>query len=179
MPAPFPNVCYETTRHGRPVVYYRQRGKGVRIRLPDDIGSAEFLKAYANAERKASEILTQRRSESVAPVANRLRETMRGAMNRARRRGMEFTIDEDWCVSRLMQQGKRCALTGIEFSVAGKGMRGRDPFCPSLDRIDCRQGYTPENTRIIILAMNIMLSDWGEGIFQTVAQGYRKVQGLD
>lgn len=46
MPKPlYPHVKRETTRHGRRVWYFR-RGKGPRIRLPDDYGSPAFIAAY-------------------------------------------------------------------------------------------------------------------------------------
>lgn len=44
-----------TDRHGKPRVYYRL-GRGRRIRLPNDIESAEFREAY----RRAAELLTSR-----------------------------------------------------------------------------------------------------------------------
>ena len=43
-----PYVYRERTRHGRWVLYFR-RGKGRRIRLPDDIASDEFQAAYQAA----------------------------------------------------------------------------------------------------------------------------------
>lgn len=64
----------------------------------------------------------------------------------------------------------------MQFSLAGKGMRGRDPYGPSFDRIDCSKGYTPENTRIVILAINIMLADWGTDVFEAVVSQYQQHQ---
>lgn len=43
-----PYVYRERTRHGRWVYYFR-RGKGTRIRLPDDLASPEFEAAYRTA----------------------------------------------------------------------------------------------------------------------------------
>ena len=51
-------VCRQTTRHGRRLCYFR-RGKGPRVRLPDDPGSPEFEKAYwaaANGETAVPEV---------------------------------------------------------------------------------------------------------------------------
>jgi hypothetical protein len=42
------HVYREKTRHGRPVWYFR-RGKGARIRLPDEYGGPEFEEAYQAA----------------------------------------------------------------------------------------------------------------------------------
>ena len=49
MPRKLPPFCLrERTRHGRTVIYFR-RGKGARIRLPDDPASPEFNNAYEAA----------------------------------------------------------------------------------------------------------------------------------
>ena len=49
MPRKLPPFCLrERTRHGRTVIYFR-RGKGARIRLPDDPASSEFKQAYEAA----------------------------------------------------------------------------------------------------------------------------------
>lgn len=172
LPAPkYPNLQVERTRHGRVVNYYR-RGKAGRVRLPDDVGSPEFIRAYDDAPRRIAEIRADRLSKSVMPVANVMIPTLRGAATRARMRGMDYDLTERWVIEKLEEQNGRCALTGLPFSLAKAGMRGRDPFGPSLDRIDCKKGYTPANTRIILLALNIMLTDWGEDVFQTVIAAY-------
>lgn len=49
MPRPrYPHTHRETSRHGKPVWYFR-RGKGKRIRLPGDYGSESFKAAYEAA----------------------------------------------------------------------------------------------------------------------------------
>lgn len=49
MPRPrYPHAHREFTRHGKPVWYFR-RGKGKRIRLPDEYGSEQFKEAYEAA----------------------------------------------------------------------------------------------------------------------------------
>jgi integrase len=49
MPRPLPPYCrYETTRHGRTVIYFK-RPKGKRVRMPADPASPEFAAAYAAA----------------------------------------------------------------------------------------------------------------------------------
>lgn len=49
MPRPrYPHAHREHSRHGKPLWYFR-RGKGKRIRLPDDYGGEEFKEAYEAA----------------------------------------------------------------------------------------------------------------------------------
>lgn len=52
-----------------------------------------------------------------------------------------------------------------------------NPYSPSLDRIDTSRGYTKDNVRLVVYAVNIMLMDWGESIFARVVNGYRYACG--
>ena len=56
-------VVREVSRHGK-VKYYYRRGKGIRVRLPDDIRSKDFHTAYIAA---ASGTFTHKRETSSAP----------------------------------------------------------------------------------------------------------------
>lgn len=56
-----------------------------------------------------------------------------------------------------------CPVTGIKFDLTDEHQkmsgRYRNPYSPSVDRIDPRLGYTNENTRIVITQYNIMKND--------------------
>jgi len=66
----------------------------------------------------------------------------------------------------------RCAVTGIPFDFSKTGECKRAPYQPSIDRIDNSKGYTPENIRLVCLAVNIAMSDWGEEVFSSICSGY-------
>lgn len=70
------------------------------------------------------------------------------AKTRSKKRGYEFNLDEAWVESTWTG---RCALTGVEFSSPKKKT---DNYSPSLDRIDPSKGYTKDNCRFIIWALN-------------------------
>lgn len=90
----------------------------------------------------------------------------KGSQIRARKRGLPHTIDQHYIDQLLVDQGWKCAVSGIQLnapiyradSVSGRGI---DPFGPSLDRIKPEGGYVPGNVRIVCNIVNSALSDWG------------------
>jgi hypothetical protein len=53
----------------------------------------------------------------------------------------------------------RCAVSGFEFSEAHVGGgRARRPYAPSLDRIDPRRGYEPDNVRLVCGVANFAMN---------------------
>jgi len=108
------------------------------------------------------------------------RDKMREAMKRvfhARRRGaaqrnIPFSITED-LVQRMAAKGKwRCSMTGIPFNLVKPKGKHRNPFGPSIDRIDNTKGYIEGNVRVVCLATNFAMNEWGEDVLQTLALGW-------
>jgi len=79
----------------------------------------------------------------------------RGSKQRAKKRNTPFTLTKEWCEARWTGC---CELTGIKFILSTK----RSPFLfsPSLDQIIPGLGYTPENSRFVLHAINALK---GEG----------------
>lgn len=79
---------------------------------------------------------------------------LNNARARAKLKGLDLTLTKEWLVEAL--SSGRCAVTGIEFdlSVKLRGCGQQGPWSPSLDRIDAKQGYTPENCRMVIWLYN-------------------------
>ncbi len=63
-----------------------------------------------------------------------------------------------------------CAVTGKQFSLVSVKGAYRRPFAPSVDRIDCSKGYVVGNVRIVCVAVNVALSDWGDGVLYELAK---------
>lgn len=74
----------------------------------------------------------------------------------------DFDIDHEWMVRKLEEQDYRCALTYLPFSSVGGN---RNPFAPSVDRIDSRRGYSRDNVRLVLLSVNLALNDFGREHF--------------
>ena len=104
----------------------------------------------------------------------RISRVLHAAKVRARKRNMPFTITmED--VAPQIEAGV-CSLSGLQFSYA-KSVRGRrNPYAPSIDRIDSSKGYTPDNIRVVCFGLNLMAADWGLEVFEYIACCYIKEQ---
>ena len=99
---------------------------------------------HANGWRKVS--FEKRRQE-------RPWEHLFGAVKaRAKRSKILFTLTPGWVEARWT--GK-CEITGIPF-VISPGIHHPHPFSPSFDKIKRNLGYTPDNTRIILMAVNLL-----------------------
>ena len=79
---------------------------------------------------------------------------LNNARGRAKKSGLEFTIDREWIAERLRRG--ICEATGVplDYSQTGAGKGGSHPWSPSLDRIDNAKGYTPENTQVVVWIYN-------------------------
>jgi hypothetical protein len=71
-----------------------------------------------------------------------------GAIKRGRLKSLPVTISVEWVEERL--RAGVCEVSGLPFVLS----IGRSAFAPSLDRRDPAQGYTPENTQVVVWCYN-------------------------
>ena len=71
---------------------------------------------------------------------------------RAKRRGIEHTIDREWVLDKLREG--TCSFSGLPFSYDRHPVYRVNPFSPSIHRKDSSQGYTPENSTIVCSGVN-------------------------
>jgi hypothetical protein len=153
--------------------YYRLRWNenGKRrernIRLPDDVNSAEYEKAYLAIREGKSDDLHRRRSTRVdRGIIDCLEGCVKSARKRAARRGMEFSITNEIVVALWHKQNRVCAITALPFTPQSKNKTTmREPWRPSIDRIDQEQGYTPDNIRIISVIANLGRNEFSDEDF--------------
>ena len=149
------------------------------MRIHGVYGSADFMEQYqaAVAHMPARATVSDRRAaETAQKVEACLKVRLQSAKERSRKRGLEFDLTLDWLLDTAKAQGFRCVLTGTRFFKEGLSGSQRDAYSPSLDRIDPSKGYTMDNVRIVTVAANIMLQDWGEGVLKQVAKDYRTLK---
>lgn len=72
----------------------------------------------------------------------------RGARHRSLKKNFPFDLTREWCEANWT--GK-CAITNLPFSF---GTQQHYPFSPSIDRVDSAKGYTQDNCRFVLFAVN-------------------------
>lgn len=123
---------------------------------------AEFQRQYVNDEWQS--LARQQRADSNS--------WLRRAHSHMRRKSSIRQWPECISLTELTQvmlnsQG-RCAITGLPFDC--NPAAGRSPFAISVDRIDSSQGYCVGNVRLVLLAVNLAMSHWGEEAFRAIAR---------
>lgn len=77
----------------------------------------------------------------------------------ARRKGYSFDnniLSADFLLKLALQQGSRCAQTGIPFVIS----RESSPWMPSIDRIDSSKGYKQDNIQLVCWMYNVGKNRW-------------------
>ena len=121
-----------------------------RIRRQDPEYRAKRLaqqKEYAENNRE--QCITRGR-EYYASVKGRAKTLLKGVM----RRSNDVDIDERFIIERI--EDGFCEVTGIPFNMNPSVDTKKNPYAPSIDRIDSSKGYTRNNVQIVIWQYNLM-----------------------
>jgi hypothetical protein len=89
---------------------------------------------------------------------------------RARERKIKFALTLSDVHYLYVKGGGRCALTKIAFNRFRPANSTKRPWFPSLDRIESHKPYTVENTRLVCVAVNIALGEWGDWVVNAIAR---------
>lgn len=90
--------------------------------------------------------------------------TLMALKSRAKRRGLAFDLDSEWASSRWTGN---CELSGIPFVLDGTT---RNPFTLSVDKIDPKKGYTKDNCRFILWALNAFKGESDDATMLKIAR---------
>lgn len=86
---------------------------------------------------------------------------------RAAKAGLDYELSHI-DLERIARRSRgRCELSGIPFDLTIFGNGKRNPFRPSLDRINNRLGYIPKNVRAVCSIANFAMNEWGEEPLRT------------
>lgn len=124
-------------------------------------------------------------TEDGGPVAlQALKDLLANARKNARARGLEITITiEDIKALAELSQGC-CMLSGIPFEHGASDdllestSRRKRVWAPSLDRIESSKGYVPGNVRLVCMAVNAALQEFGDSVLLRIAHALVKRHGI-
>lgn len=115
----------------------------------------EFLRQYYRSRPAESASRSKNSFEKYYLTLNgRACHMLNNARRRAKVNGLEFTLEKDWLIQKLVKGV--CEITKLPFELninGGKGHR-TNSFSPSLDRIDGAKGYIPENIQVVCWIYN-------------------------
>lgn len=104
-------------------------------------------------------------------MAKWLRTLVPRSRYRAERSSFVHDLPADQGQQLFQRQRGLCAISGLPFSlVEFAGVLVKHPFAPSLDRISSHHGYTADNVRLVCVAVNFGVGQWGEELYLTFAR---------
>lgn len=146
-------------------LYFRRHT--LKLRMPDDPASAEFKELYEKLCAEAAKVPNVYVAQAVNnnQVDQLFEKLERGAKQRAKKAGREYSLPKYWGADAYVQQKARCAITGL---IMRRPVRPWDAYGPSIDRKDSALGYTPENCQLTILAVNRAKNEMSDSDFLTM-----------
>ncbi len=134
---------------------------------PNDDDAAGYIRAVGASMAQAS---------AAKGLPSTLRDALRQAARRACKRSLPVDIDEDFLVDLVEAQGARCAVSGIRFNPLSGPLK-RSPYGVSIDRADSSKGYVRGNVRLVCLAVNLALGEWGDDVLLLIARAVCEKRG--
>lgn len=93
---------------------------------------------------------------------------LRNCRGNARKRGLDFALTVEGIEGMLAPMV--CSATGLPLTWGHDGDTSRNPWAPSIDRLDCSKGYVPGNVRVVCVLYNLARSDFRDEDLLEVAK---------
>ena len=140
------------------------------------------MRSTSTADRRTAEekleafkqrIFRHHDDEKISAATSVLRRIYRRTLSRASRLDISVELTAEDLFGMYDRQLGRCAMTDIELDLTNGRTKGhKRPWAPSLDRIDNKNGYTKANCRLVCVAANFAMNEWGESVLREMAVGY-------
>lgn len=96
----------------------------------------------------------ERSTKFYASISGRAKTLLKGAQRRSHKFSEPLTVDVEFIQEKL--ENGFCEVTNLPFDFSPHLEYDKNPYSPSIDRIDSNKGYTKDNTRIVIWQYNLM-----------------------
>jgi hypothetical protein len=137
------------------------------------INHPETIKKYTDAYYLANkeELNKKGRDNRIDPIKH-LSRLITESKNRAKEKSLDFDLDKDFIFSLYEEQDKKCSISGILFDSESNPEFRIRPWAPSIDRINSKLGYTKNNVRLVCIAVNLAINQFGDSIFDKMCTSY-------
>lgn len=157
----------------RPEVKARRKAYAA---LPENRArEAEARKKY-KSQPAVQEAIRKKKAENHQKASFRASTLMISVGMRCRKGNLPMEIDAAWAQA-ILENGV-CQVSGIPFDFGKHPSTRRNPFGPSVDQIVAGKGYTLENSRIVLTALNLALCEWGVDTYVQIAQEVLRANGF-
>lgn len=96
----------------------------------------------------------------------------RALRDRAKYKELKFNLTPKYLQKLFDNCEGKCSVTKLPFDMQmGKG-KNRNPFRPSVDRIDSSKGYVKNNVQIVLAVVNTMKMDYTDDILHPVIRAW-------
>lgn len=120
--------------------------------------------------------IKKRKQENAKKTNHRASLLMTSVIGRCRKGNLPLEIDARW-IEGILEHGV-CQVSGIPFDYGKHPKTRRNPFGPSIDQIIAGGGYTLENSRVVLTALNLALCEWGVDTYVQIAQEVLRANGF-
>lgn len=176
----YPNLGCLTKREGSPYWYIRYTApNGRRIYRTTKCADFEAAVEYANRTLKIEEGGAGKHWERhINACMKNSKSWLRELIRKVQYRNKKMkNAPGKWMSARDVKQIALrscgyCELTGVPFSLENPTKSKTPPFKPSLDRIRSDMPYSYDNCRMITVAANLSLRDWGDDVFRAMCVGF-------
>lgn len=98
----------------------------------------------------------QRSKKFYDSPSGRAKTLIKGIKDRIKKKDFEESLDFDYKWLQGKIEKGFCEVTGLPFVLNSEGNSKKNPYSPSVDRIDCSKGYFKDNVRVVIWQFNLM-----------------------
>lgn len=158
---PTNRVCKKCKTERMSSEFYRNSKGAIQAVCKECRRHEECARKQSDPKKKAREFKRWRRE-------NRGHALVAVARNRAKKRGWAFDLDPMDIQGRI--NAGQCEVTGIRFNLD----EPRAWNSPSLDRTDSDGGYTTDNVRVVLYALNVAANSWGLGPVMKIASAVQE-----